>query len=242
MASHKEEEFEPRHGVHKISLTRIQGAPANGSAIGGAGPREASQGVGPTKRKVRKLAQGTRVGQVLVPCDLWWPWARRNQPGDHQPTRQIQHSMQEAQHASPAALPSSPRSLTAQSTQRRQARERGRGKTQQARVTCARISLPPLLHPHLARLARLFLSLLAVLVRPCEPTGDINARARSPWLLLSSRCGRLFSASSASRLAAFPCTGGPCPTRFLVSLPITHTLKELFERSTGSLAGRGSSP
>ena len=36
----------------------------------------ASQGVGPTERKVRKLAQGTRVGQVLVPCDVWWRWAR----------------------------------------------------------------------------------------------------------------------------------------------------------------------
>ena len=43
VASHKEEELEPRHGwtpwSHKISLTRIQGTPANGNVIGGAKSR-----------------------------------------------------------------------------------------------------------------------------------------------------------------------------------------------------------
>ena len=79
MASHTEEELEPRHEEimpqHEEIMPQHEEPhkdlePTDRANVG------ASQGVGPTERKVRKLAQGTRVGQVLIPCDVWWRWAR----------------------------------------------------------------------------------------------------------------------------------------------------------------------
>ena len=69
----------------------------------------------------------------------------------------------------------------------------------------------------------------------------IKAKASAPRARLS-RPALSLAARSARALAAFPCTGGPCPTRFLGFFHITKTLKELFERSAGRLADRGGSP
>ena len=79
MASHTEEELEPRH--EEIMPQHEEIMPQHEEPHNDLEPTDgdnvsASQGVGPTERKVRKLAQGTRVGQVLVPCDVWWRWAR----------------------------------------------------------------------------------------------------------------------------------------------------------------------
>ena len=69
----------------------------------------------------------------------------------------------------PSVLPSPDSTISSAAASKRE-----EGKTQQARLTCALVSLPL---PLVASLARLVSSLLlAVLVRPCEPTGHTNRK------------------------------------------------------------------
>ena len=104
----------------------------------------------------------------------------------------------------PSVLPSPDSTISSAAASKRE-----EGKTQQARLTCALVSLPL---PLVARLARLVSSLLlAVLVRPCEPTGHTNRKGGltlAPAGLALRSQPLLFRGLSPGGLAVLPAMGG----------------------------------